>query len=107
MKISLCLQTVSVNNECICATALKTRSTEQLNNINTKAYKTTKVFSGGSRISRWGGAEPLRGCQLLTQAHFGENICENERIGSHWGGRRRRPPPPGSANGTDTFKLVR
>ena len=34
-----------------------------------------------------GGANPRwRGCQPLTQALFGENICKNERIWSCWGG---------------------
>ena len=33
-----------------------------------------------------GGAEPLGGHQLPMQALFSENICENGRIGSHWGG---------------------
>ena len=39
------------------------------------------------------------GHQPPTQALFGENVCENERIGSRWGGRtHRRRPPLGSAN---------
>ena len=33
------------------------------------------------------------GCQLPTQALFGENVCENERIRSHWGGAGRRQCP--------------
>ena len=35
--------------------------------------------SGGSRISRWGGADPLGGCQPPMHTLFGENVCENER----------------------------
>ena len=37
------------------------------------------ISSGGSRIFHGGGRQPP------MQALFGENICENERIGSHWG----------------------
>ena len=45
------------------------------------------VFSGGSRISRREGrAPPMR-------ALFGENVCENERIGSHRGWRAPGTPP--------------
>ena len=45
-----------------------------------------------------GGAKPLGGRRPLTWVLFGENICENERIGSCWGGaRRRRPPGSGDA----------
>ena len=61
----------------------------------------TDTHSGGARISHWGrGAEPL-GAQPPMQALFGENVCENERIGSHWGGRRCWRHPPGSDNDTD------
>ena len=43
-------------------------------------------FSGGSRISRKrGGVHPLGGRGPLTWALFGENVCENQRIGSHRG----------------------
>ena len=31
----------------------------------------------------------LRGCGPLIRVHFGENICENKRIGSHMGCRGR------------------
>ena len=54
-------------------------------------YKET--VSGGSRISRrgactrWGRGPP-------TQVLFGENVCENERIGSHGGGGRAPGTPP-------------
>ena len=40
---------------------------------------------------------PLGGRRPPTRALFGENVCENERIGSHWGGGgacRWRPPDP-------------
>ena len=38
----------------------------------------------------------LGGCQPLMCTLFGENVCENERNGSCWGGggRRRRPLDP-------------
>ena len=39
--------------------------------------------SGRSRISCRGGMHPLGGHGPLTWALFGENVCENERIGSH------------------------
>ena len=42
--------------------------------------------SGGSRISRWGGADPLGGRQPPMRTLFCENVCENERNGSCWGG---------------------
>ena len=47
------------------------------------------VGGGGRRAVGGGG-----GRRPPTWVLFGENICENERIGSCWGGRRRRPPPP-------------
>ena len=40
------------------------------------------LCSGGSRISRRERAH-VRGRGPPTQALFGENVCENERIGSH------------------------
>ena len=48
-----------------------------------------------------GGAKPLGGHQLLMQALFGENACENERIGSHWGGHVLAVPPR-STNAQDS-----
>ena len=33
------------------------------------------------------------GCGPPTQALFGENVCKNERIGSHRGGRAPGTPP--------------
>ena len=57
-------------------------------------------YSGGSRISRRGGACTRKGRGLgpPTQVLFGENVCENERIGSHKGWRAPGTPPPRSAN---------
>ena len=50
-------------------------------------------YSGGSRISRGGGGRGPR-----TPVLFGENVCKNERIGSH-GGRGHVPgKPPRSTN---------
>ena len=45
-----------------------------------------------------GGHAPVRGgCGPPTQVLFGENVCENERIGSH-GGWCAPGTPPRSAN---------
>ena len=41
-------------------------------------------------------------CQPLTRVLFGENVCENERIGSHWG--VCATGAPGSADGSLFFK---
>ena len=41
-----------------------------------------------------GGVHPLGGCGPPTQALFGENVCENERIGSHRGWCVPGTPPP-------------
>ena len=53
------------------------------------------LFSGGSRISRRGGGrEPVRGERgPLMRALFGQDVCENERIGSHRGWRAPGTPP--------------
>ena len=52
------------------------------------------ICSGGSRISRRGGVDPLGGGRgPLIQALFGENVYENERIGSHRGWRAPGTPP--------------
>ena len=51
------------------------------------------VFSGGSRISRWGGGGGGR--RPPTWVLFGKN----KRIRSCWGGGRVPAAPPGSANG--------
>ena len=40
----------------------------------------------------------LGGCGPLARVLFGENVCENDRIGSHRGGVRPARPPPRSAN---------
>ena len=41
------------------------------------------------------GIDLVVGGGPLTQAHFGENVCENERIGCLWG--RVPAASPGSA----------
>ena len=47
------------------------------------------IISGGSRISHG------RGCGPLVRALFGENVCENEKIGScRWGMCWARPLDP-------------
>ena len=49
------------------------------------------ISSSESRISHWG--TPTRwGHRRLTQALFGGNVCENERIGSNWGAAPPYPP---------------
>ena len=40
-----------------------------------------------------GGVHPLGGCGPPTSALFVENVCENERIGSHRGGMHQACPP--------------
>ena len=42
-----------------------------------------------------GGTDPLSGHRPLTLALLDRNMCENERIGSHWG---VLVVPPGSTN---------
>ena len=50
-------------------------------------------FPVGGVPSHWGG------CQPPMWVLFGKNICENERIGSCWGGGAHAGgTPPGSAN---------
>ena len=39
-----------------------------------------------------GAVDPLGGPGPPMRALFGENVCENERIGSHRGCARARPP---------------
>ena len=61
--------------------------------------------SGGSRISRGGGVDPLGGHVDPLGRHgppmwalFGENVCKKERIGFHGGhapGTPLDPPMPG------------
>ena len=48
-----------------------------------KQVNISSTDSGGSRISRRGACTHLGGREPLTQVLFGENVCENERIGSH------------------------
>ena len=45
----------------------------------------------------WGVLDPLAGGTFLTQALFGENVCENERIGSRRGGAPGTPPRSANA----------
>ena len=52
-----------------------------------------------------GGVHPLGGRGPLTWVLFGENVCENERIGSHSRWRAPGTPSPRSANGYFTTKL--
>ena len=40
-----------------------------------------------------GGVHPLGVCGPLTRVLFGENVCKNERIGSHRGGCAPGTPP--------------
>ena len=58
-----------------------------------KVFPKRSHFSGGSRISHRGGMHPLGGRGPLTWALFSENVCENERIGSHRGACARHAPP--------------
>ena len=41
-----------------------------------------------------GGRAPVRGRGPLMWALFSENVCKNERIGSHRGACARHAPPP-------------
>ena len=69
----------------------------QVKGINYRQCKSIVGFearvSGGSRISCRGCVDPLRGCEPLTWALFGENVCKNERIGSRRGTCARYVPP--------------
>ena len=47
--------------------------------------------------------DPLGGREPLTRVLFGENDCENERIGSHRG--RAPDTPPRSANGSSSVYI--
>ena len=51
-------------------------------------------FPVGGACTRWGGG----GRGPPTWALFGENVCKNERIGSHGGGGHALGTPPRSAN---------
>ena len=47
-------------------------------------------YRGGSRISRRGRGPVRRRCGPLTRVLFGENVCENKRIGSRRGACARK-----------------
>ena len=49
--------------------------------------------SGGSRISHRGGVDPLGGHGPPMWVLFGKNVCKNQRIWSHRGGRAPGTPP--------------
>ena len=55
-----------------------------------------------------GGDVDLLGRQPPTQALFGENVCENERIGSCWGRTLDTPldPPMTNTHKKQVFSLV-
>ena len=49
--------------------------------------RVTEPVRGGSRISRWGRCKLCWGGGAKSDTGtFGENVCENERIGSCWVG---------------------
>ena len=60
--------------------------------------------SGGSRISHWGGGQPIGGHRPPMHMLFGKNVCENERIGSCWGAHAGGAP--GSANANAIKNIV-
>ena len=60
--------------------------------------------SGGSRISRRGGANLVGGCQLPRQLRFENFVCQNERIWTLGG--RAPAAPPGSATEVVCFMAV-
>ena len=53
-----------------------------------------------------GGVHPLGGCGPPMRVLFDENVCENERIGSHIGWRAPGTLPPRSANAIDKYHSV-
>ena len=56
-----------------------------------------------------GGRRVIGGHQPLMWVLFGKNVCENERIGSPWGGtHRQRPPldPPMNRDVVYIYQLV-
>ena len=79
--------------------------------MSSQINKTAKLLfrtSGGSRIFPWGGAPSLwAGRQPLTWMLFGKSICENERIGSHWGHAPAAPPPLDPPMRTLCFRVWR
>ena len=56
-------------------------------------YITNSLDSGGSRISRRGGMDPLGGRGPPMWVLFGKNVCENERIWSRRGELAPSTPP--------------
>ena len=61
---------------------------------------------GGWGVGGWGGVHPLGGRGPPTWALFGENVCENERIGSHRGAvRPARPPRSANALGQSSTSI--
>ena len=48
-------------------------------NVNLERHKQINVYSGGSRISRWGAPTRWGGHQPPTHTLFGKNVCEDER----------------------------
>ena len=56
-----------------------------------KVYVT--LSNGGSRISHRGGVHLFGGHGPPLRALFSENVCENERIGSHRGRHAPGTPP--------------
>ena len=57
----------------------------------TGSLKTVDVASGGSRISRWGGADPLGGADL-QRVHFLAKTKEIDPVGGGPGGAPLDPP---------------
>ena len=62
---------------------------DRFNRIVTKMTTQSPIISSGCRISRWGR-------RPLMWVIFGDNVCENKRIGSRLEGAL--PTPPRSTN---------
>ena len=57
-------------------------------------YLSVPVADPGFPVSGGGGgAKPFGGHQPPKRALFGENMCNNEKIGSRWGGAPLLDPP--------------
>ena len=55
----------------------------------------TRVVPADPGFPVGGGVHPLGGHEPLTWVLFGENVCKNERIGSHrWHAPGTPAPPP-------------
>ena len=54
-------------------------------------------YSGGSRISRWGGADPLGGADLQCVCFLAKTSAKMKELDPVGGAHRRCPP--GAANG--------